>query len=205
MKRIKRGRGGLAVMIIATFAALTGSCGTKTRSAYDLDGVHGSKKIKEHIKREILPWIKNPALVNAVKEANARNRNRSKEEINRLDQEWINATEKTKLIRFVEDNPASAFLKNLKDKSGGKYQEIFLMDIQGCNVAMTDRTSDFWQGDEAKFRRTYNRGKGSIFVDREKFDESANTRTVQVSLPIVDPAGGKIIGALTIGIDVKKL
>ena len=39
------------------------------------------------------------------------------------------------------------------------------MDAMGLNVAASDVTSDYWQGDEAKFKKTYAVGSGAIFID----------------------------------------
>ena len=60
------------------------------------------------------------------------------------------------------------------------------MDNQGANVAMTDKTSDYWQGDEAKFKKSYHNGKGTVFVDEVEFDDSSQAYLVQVSVPVKD-------------------
>jgi len=77
------------------------------------------------------------------------------------------------------------------------------MDNQGGNVAMTDKTSDYWQGDEAKFQKSFNGGAGAVFVDEVEFDDSAQAYLVQVSVPVKD--NNTVIGAITIGIDVDKI
>ena len=38
-----------------------------------------------------------------------------------------------------------------------------------------------------------------------KFDESTKTSSAQISLPVVDPGTKKVIGAITIGIDIENL
>mgnify|MGYP001076058376 CR=1 FL=1 len=65
-------------------------------------------------------------------------------------------------------NPAAIFIKTQLKGSSGKFTEIFVMDSQGCNVAMSSKTSDFLQGDEAKFKKSYNNGKGAVFADKVK-------------------------------------
>ncbi len=72
-----------------------------------------------------------------------------------------------------------------------------------ANVCMTDKTSDYWQGDEAKFKESYKDGQGALHVSKVKFDDSTQTYVVQVSVPVVD--GSEIIGAITIGVDVDKI
>ena len=81
--------------------------------------------------------------------------------------------------------------------------EIFVMDNQGANVAMTDKTGDYWQGDEAKFQKSFADGKGAVFVDEPEFDESFGTNVLQISLPVMDR--GKAIGAITFGVFANKV
>ena len=77
------------------------------------------------------------------------------------------------------------------------------MDNQGAIVCATAKTTDYWQGDEAKWERAYNAGKGDVFIDRPKLDESADARIAQISVPVMD--GDRAIGAITVGVVVEKL
>ncbi len=79
--------------------------------------------------------------------------------------------------------------------------EAFVMDGQGALVGATRRTSDYWQGDEAKFQVPY--GRGQVLRDKPFFDESAQAYVVQVSLPVSD--GARTIGALTVGLSLLDL
>jgi hypothetical protein len=77
------------------------------------------------------------------------------------------------------------------------------MDNQGANVAMSDKTSDYWQGDEDKFIKSYNAGKGGVHISEIKWDESSQANIVQVSVAVKE--NDKVIGALTIGLDVDQM
>jgi len=77
------------------------------------------------------------------------------------------------------------------------------MDNHGAIVAMADRTYDYWQGNEPKFTESYRGGAGAVHISDFKFGETTRDYLVQVSLPIID--GHKVIGAITIGIDVGKI
>jgi hypothetical protein len=70
---------------------------------------------------------------------------------------------------------------------------------------MCDPTSDFWQGDEAKWQKSFSAGPDAIFVDDVEQDESTQKFEVQTSMTVVDPATGKAIGAITVGLDADKL
>ena len=72
------------------------------------------------------------------------------------------------------------------------------MDNQGALVAATDKTSDYWQGDEDKFSHPFT--TGSMLVSEVEFDTSAQAYLVQISVPVKD--GDKVIGAITFGINL---
>jgi hypothetical protein len=83
------------------------------------------------------------------------------------------------------------------------YAEIFVMDNQGANVCMTDKTSDYWQGDEAKFTESFKGGAGAVHISDVKFDDSTQAYLVQVSVPVKN--GDKVVGAITLGINVDRI
>lgn len=109
------------------------------------------------------------------------------------------------LDSFMESLLSSAVAKRLADFESSEpfYVELFLMDNQGANVAMTSKTSDYWQGDEAKWQKSFAGGAGAIHFGDVEFDESAQAYLVQVSIPVMD--GGKAIGAITIGVNLDEL
>lgn len=156
---------------------------------------------------DIKSWISSPEIINAVKAQNQKNSGLTAADINKMDKEWMSeVTQKEKpLIDKVLNNPLSAFLRKKLDDSNGLYTEIFVMDDKGLNVGQSNITSDYWQGDEAKWQQTYAKGPGSINISEVDEDESTQTYQSQLSLPIVDPDTGKAIGAITIGINVNAL
>ena len=145
-------------------------------------------------------WGTNPVLIQAVGEQNALGR--SLDEIKRLDAQWKDASGMTPFMAAMQDNAAAQELRKL-EQSQPYFFELFLMDDQGANVAMTNKTSDFWQGDEEKFTQSFNAGKGGLDLGDVEFDASAQSYLVQISVPVMDQ--GKAIGALTIGIDLDRL
>ena len=101
--------------------------------------------------------------------------------------------------------PASARLVAARDGAVGLFTEIFAMDDKGLNVAASDVTSDYWQGDEAKWKSTYAVGAGAVHISEVEFDESSQSYQAQVSVTVVDPDSGAPIGALTVGVNVEFL
>lgn len=145
-------------------------------------------------------WGSNPALVAAVKAQNAKGA--SLDSIKKLDKEWRDAVGVTPFMTSLLNNPAAAEMKKY-EASKPYFIELFLMDNQGANVAMTNKTSDYWQGDEAKFTESFKGGIGAVHIGGVEFDQSTQAYLVQVSVPVMD--GGKAIGAMTIGINVDEL
>jgi hypothetical protein len=79
--------------------------------------------------------------------------------------------------------------------------EGILMDAHGANVCVSRETSDYWQGDEDKWRKPFLEGRPA-FVDEPAFDASSATYAVQLSVPVSE--GAKRIGALTLTLKVRK-
>lgn len=164
-------------------------------------------EVKKYVAANVVQWLSDRIVVEAIKAQNARNAALTAADILKLDEEWLaqrNAPHKP-LIDSLMQTPLSAFLTAKKAESKGYLTEIFVMDDKGLNVGQSDVTSDYWQGDEAKWQKTFLIGPGAVFVDDVEKDESSGQLQVQVSVSITDPETGKVIGAITLGIDVDRL
>jgi hypothetical protein len=144
-----------------------------------------------------------PEVVGAVQEQNAANAGLTPDQIEALDRQWraerkANGGPLTNAKMF---NPTSQFLKGFKTAANGPLVEIFIMDNKGLNVAQTDPTSDYMQGDEDKWQKTFGAGPWMTFVDKP--EEEDGKKTVQVSTTLVD--NDVAIGAMTVSIDLKLL
>jgi len=92
------------------------------------------------------------------------------------------------------------FLSSVIKNNADKYNEMFLTDNQGANVAAYPLTSDYWQGDEDKFINAFNNGDGKVYIGDLEFDESTKVNAIQISVPV--SYGNKAIGVLVIGVKV---
>lgn len=164
-------------------------------------------EVKKYVAAKVMPWLADKTVVDAIKAQNAKNAALTEADILKLDKEWraqVDATAKP-LIDGVMKNALSTFLKAKEVASNGLVTEIFVMDDKGLNVGQSDITSDYWQGDEAKWQKTFQVGPDVVFVDKVEKDESTQQLQVQVSISIKDPETGKVIGAVTIGLNVDQL
>jgi hypothetical protein len=141
-----------------------------------------------------------PLIVQAVQAENKKGK--SLDQIQTMDKKWQTDAGITDYMKAMMDSELGKHLRTIQS-SKPYYAEIFVMDNQGANVSMTDKTSDYWQGDEAKFKNSFNNGQGAVFVDEVEFDDSTQTYLVQVSVPVKD--GTSVIGTITFGIDIDKV
>lgn len=155
------------------------------------------KELNVHAER-LRPWTADPVLQSAVKAQNARAVPLA--EIQRLDQAWA-AKQNEALVQKTITGACADRLRELAAKAG--YGEAFVSDNQGALVCATARTSDYWQGDEAKWINAFGKGKGATFIDRPRLDDSARARLAQISVPLMD--GQRAIGVLTVGVSMGAL
>lgn len=164
-------------------------------SAHALD----ADKAESLVETQISSWLNNPIVVDAIKAQNEAHTALNEDEIIALDQKWRAGD--TGLINATLSNALSQYLQNVVEQGGGLYSEIFVMDNKGLNVGQSAKTSDYWQGDEAKWQKTYGSGHEAMHLGDVEFDESSQTYQVQLSTTVSD--GGTVIGAVTIGLDAE--
>ncbi len=163
--------------------------------------------MREFFETEVSGWASDALLIEAVRVQNERTGGLTADEIDALDQRWrgeVGASD-TPTIDQVLGNAASDFLRERVAASGGVISEVFVMDAQGLNVAASDVTSDYWQGDEAKFQETFGVGPEAVHVSDVELDESTQTYQSQISVTLVDPQTKAPVGAVTVGVNPEGL
>ena len=162
--------------------------------------------MQAYLEGEIMAWANDPVIVEAIAAQNARTDELPQSEIDALDQAWRGevGSDATPTIDPVLSGAAADFLRARVGESGGVITEIFAMDARGLNVAASSVTSDYWQGDEAKFSQTYPAGAGAMHLSEIEFDESTQTYQGQISITITD-ASGEPVGAMTVGVNAEAL
>lgn len=165
------------------------------------------RPIRHFAETTVRAWLDDRRVIDAIREQNARHAGLKQSEIDALDRQWRSETSATNrpLIDRTLGTDLSQFLAQARNEQGGIVTEVFIMDNRGLNVGQSDVTSDYWQGDEAKWKETYLVGPGAMLIDGIEMDESTQTFQSQLSMPIVDPDSGDVIGAITVGIDVEAI
>lgn len=163
--------------------------------------------VTAYVEATIRAWIEGPIIIEELRSQNVLHAHLTPAEIDELDATWRAefASSVHPLIDTVMGNPLSAFLKNKQIASGGVITEILVIDAKGLSVGESEISSDYWQGDELKWQKTYLAGSATLFVDAAQKDESTQMLQSQASMTVFDPTTGQPIGAVTIGINLDAL
>ncbi len=151
---------------------------------------------------EIKSWASDPQLVAAINAQNLITASLSQGDIDTMDLAWRSeaASDAADTITPVLNNALSDFLRQQVANSAGAMTEVIVMDARGLNVAVSEITGDYWQGDEAKHIDTYAVGADAVHISELEVDGSTGKYQGQISMTITDPASGHPIGALTVGV-----
>ncbi|WP_157719187.1 transporter substrate-binding domain-containing protein [Halopseudomonas salegens] len=169
-----------------------------------------SPEERQHIARQFAQhfahWVELPDIIAAVQAQNSQHEGISQTDINRLDQQWMNETalREQPLIQSVLERPLSRWLQTRQGLSARLISEIIITDRHGLNVAVSEITTDYWQGDEAKFQRAFFSKDSRPFLGVLEYDQSSQRYHVHFSSQILDPQSGEVIGVMVIGLDIGK-
>jgi hypothetical protein len=187
----------------ATDASTSADAGHETNVALEADAAElefRDRIVRTHID-DLRRIAADPLLVRAVKKANESGW-QTQAQIEQTDVRW-------RQTKGVDDSLVQEYLKNpcadllrRAQQNNPSYVELFVMDNKGCIVAESDKTSDFWQGDEAKWQKCYNGGNGRIYVGDVEYDQSTGLYVIQISLPV--SYENNTIGAMTVSVSSGK-
>jgi len=214
----------------ASLVALSLAMGGTCAFAQDKKEEMPSPAVEKYARDFLAKWGNDPKLIEAIKASTAKTKKYSYDDVNIIDSQWrvaksgVDAEKKAAgvlgeltsdpidahikkgeaIIKEIRESETSKFLQAQLEKAEpkGAVTEIFVMDGWGWNVGQTGGTSDFYQGDEGKWQKTFASGDPNE-VEVLPIVEEDGIRYSHVSLPIKE--NGKNIGAVTIGVDVDKV
>lgn len=142
-----------------------------------------------------------------VRAQNERHAGLEQSSVDELDKKWRAEREADDkpLISATLSNPLSVYLLRMQARSAGLYSEIFIMDDKGLNVGQSSITTDYWQGDEAKYQKTYLVSPDALFIDDPEWNDETKTWRSQVNMTIADSKSGSAIGATVFEINLTEL
>jgi len=185
------------------FAVLvtTGSMTPALQAAEKID----SSVISKSVIADVRKWLARPVVFISIQAQNQKHSGLAQSEIISLDKQWRRERKESDqpLIAATLSNPLSSYLTQIQSASGGLFTEIFVMDQKGLNVGQSSVTSDYWQGDEGKFKKTFPISADAVFVDEAEFHKKSKTWRAQLNLTI--SKGGRGIGAATVEMNLTEL
>ena len=106
---------------------------------------------------EVRDFLETEIVRLSVESQNERYEGMDLSRIEALDRQWVAEREASDkpLIAATLSSPLSVYLTRVQARALGLYVEIFITDEHGLNVGQSAITSDYWQGDEAKFQKTF--------------------------------------------------
>ena len=171
----------------------------------DAQAVQSSIITNEDVE-QIKSWLLKPVVVISIEAQNKKYTGIEQSQIDALDQQWRKERKEDDqpLIAAILSNPLSSYLTQIQAASSGLYTEIFVMDQFGLNVGQSSITSDFWQGDEGKFQKTFPNGPDGLFIDDAEFNDETKTWRAQVNMTVVN-TNKEAIGAVTVELNLTEL
>ncbi|WP_218119510.1 hypothetical protein [Roseospirillum parvum] len=161
--------------------------------------------INQELIAEVRDWLSAETVFLVLEARNAEHANIGQAEIDALDQQWRAERESDDqpLIAAVLNGPLSTYLTQIQAASLGLFSEIFVVDTKGLNAGQSAITSDYWQGDEAKFQNTFPVGPDAVFIDEAELHEGSRTWRAQLNLTIARDQ--QAVGAATVEINLTEL
>ncbi|MEM7118954.1 MAG: GAF domain-containing protein [Chloroflexota bacterium] len=112
-----------------------------------------------------------------------------------LDEQWKAAPDNDPFVQSVQQTDSALKLRQFQ-QSFDIHKELFITDSYGGLVGATNRTTDYYQADEAWWQAAYAEGAGDVYISEPLLDESSNAFGLIVALPIYDSSNGDLVGIL---------
>lgn len=163
-------------------------------------------RIRAWLEPLITSWLDTEPLIEAVRTQNRLHAELVPGEIELLDRQWRQEfrSREYDLAATLLQRDLSRRLRELEVETDGRLTQIILADRRGLNVAISEMTSDYLQGDESKFLAAVTLEPGQLHFDPVSYGESTRRFQVSVSRPLFDPDSGQVIGVLIVGVDVEQ-
>jgi hypothetical protein len=192
----------LATSRLAVCAALWGAAFAPLSQAF-ANGIDHRASVKAYFQDNLAEWVKSPEM----RAQNGTTAAWTQADIDSADAEWraeVVADVRPNIDAFME-REISQFLRQKQREADWMIVEIIVMDGKGMNVGVSTPTSDYWQGDEAKFQKTFLEPEAGLFIDAIEYEAETQLILSQANSAIIDPDTGEPIGAITVSLNLNKL
>jgi len=153
----------------------------------------GDREVLTRAAQQVARWAMVQRVVQAVKAQESAPP--AMDRVRAIDEAWQRGEDPEGLATALAKNDCAQVLQTLMSSNPG-YGSAFVTDHQGALVCMTERTSDYWQGDEEAFTGAYAGGTGAMFVSKTERDATSGLDMVYIAVPV--RSAGQVIGVLAV-------
>jgi hypothetical protein len=122
-----------------------------------------------------------------------------------IDTLWVAQPGETAARLGLLETPASEFLRDIVSNDQA-YREIVVTDRDGRVVAASNATSDYIQSDETWWKEAFGDGtRGRVSVSDVLWDESAKSHAIEITVPVTERPGERLVGVLKVVADAREL
>lgn len=139
-------------------------------------------------------FVEDPEVIREVLRANAENAHFTPKEIMKIDHEWRQTEGVDLFIVSLITNELADRLKAVQ-KNQREIVEIMITDQRGLLIAATNKTTDFYQADEAWWQEAFQRNDPHGYAGAMEYDESVLAKATPLYLVIRD-AKQSVIGVV---------
>lgn len=104
-----------------------------------------------------------------------------------LDARWPTLPAEADEVRSGLQNPLAQKLRAFQKKNP-HFSEILVADSAGRLLAATNKTTDYYQADEAWWQEGMKESPGHAYVEGVTFDDSAGTHSIDITIPLYSDA-----------------
>ena len=194
----------VAVVAIGVNIFTTQTITNQVGSNLNTIAVSQSSAIGEYLSRKIntLEALSaNQILIQGAQEKNADYANSAdspSKQIAIASGQWAGTTVEDEIVKAVLENDVSAELNRFRTLFPDNTQ-LLVTDKYGGQLGATQRTRDYFKGDEAWWQDTYVNGFGSLFIGEPVYDSASKRYSVIMAVPIhgkTSTGGGEIVGVV---------
>ncbi|HVO50720.1 MAG TPA: hypothetical protein VMV60_06985 [Thermoanaerobaculia bacterium] len=153
------------------------------------------KELDRHIV-QIKAWAADPLLVKTVIWKNQMG------PLSGMDNEkWKTVRRSDDLLRTYMTNDAGKVLARRLESSNGIYVRAFVCGTRGDQIAMTEKTENYFYAGQPRFDLPFR--TGMPWQGPPELDSDTDTYDIQISAPVL--SFGKPIGVLVVGVNLTRL
>ncbi|MBV2129031.1 hypothetical protein [Arsukibacterium indicum] len=159
------------------------------------------QKITDMLLPAITALTQHVDLITAIQAQNALQQ--TTDAIKQYDELWVTEQDQqtSELADSMLASTLSKMLAQWQQNFHGIVTEVIVTDSQGANVAISALTSDYWQGDEAKFLSIFEQPR-PFYLGPVEYDQSSRRFLTHLSMPVLQQQ--QHIGTIIVGINIEQ-